>query len=267
MNVSLVELLATRRAGGPVPRLASSAPRTLSERAYLDVRQDIVCGHLAPGERLRVEHLKDHYGVGAGTLREALALLVADALVTVEGQRGYRVSEISLDDLRDLTDTRVMLETQSLRQSIRLGDRRWEDDLHRAFDELTLTEQRRGGLQPQSWEQANHRFHECLIAAHASPWTKHLLGILYRHGERYRHVAIRLGATRAVERDVHDEHTSIFNAAIARQEARAALALEAHIRLTCDILVQQQQAAGRQGANGGALETSASPAAAPPVDN
>jgi DNA-binding GntR family transcriptional regulator len=95
-------------------RPASEAPRTLSERAYLDVRQDIVSGRLAPGERLRVEHLKDRYDVGAGTLREALALLVSDALVTVEGQRGYRVAEISLADLKDLTDTRVMLETEAM---------------------------------------------------------------------------------------------------------------------------------------------------------
>jgi DNA-binding GntR family transcriptional regulator len=48
-----------------------------------------------------------------------------------------------------------------------------------------------------------------------------------------------MGATQAVHRDVHDEHTSIYTAAMARQEARAALALEAHIRLTCDILLQQ----------------------------
>ena len=44
-------------------------------------------------------------------------------------------------------------------------------------------------------------------------------------------------------RDVHAEHESIFLAAMARQEARAALALEAHIRLTCDILTRQAAAA------------------------
>lgn len=215
------------------------APRTLSERAYLEVRQDIVSGRLAPGERLRVEHLKDRYAVGAGTLREALALLVSDALVTVEGQRGYRVAEISLADLKDLTDTRVMLETESLRQSIRQGDAMWERDLTHAFAALTEAEQQAGGLEPQRWEVANKRFHEALIAAHRSPWSKHLLGVLYRHGERYRQVAIRMGAAQTIHRDVHDEHTSIYTAAMARQEARAALALEAHIRLTYDILVQQ----------------------------
>ena len=36
--------------------------RTLIERAYAQLRDDIVEGRLAPGEKLRVEHLKAHYG-------------------------------------------------------------------------------------------------------------------------------------------------------------------------------------------------------------
>lgn len=234
----LQDLLQPSHAAGPAPRSEEPEPRTLTERAYRALRHDIVCGHLEPGQRLRVEHLKDDYGVGAGTLREALALLVSDALVTVEGQRGYRVSAISLDDLCDLTDTRVRLETEALRQSIRLGDAAWEASVRDAFADLTAAESGGAARDPDQWERANRRFHETLIAGHCSPWTRHLLDILYRHGERYRHVAIRLGATPGIDRDVHAEHEGIFSAALARQEARAALALEAHIRLTCDILTR-----------------------------
>ena len=211
-------------------------PRTLVERAYLGLRRDIVRGRLAPGERLRVEHLKDRYEVGAGTLREALARLVSDALVTVEGQRGFRVAPISLADLRDVTDTRVAMETEALRLSIRQGDAQWEADLSAAYERLAEAETREGGLRPEEWEQRNHAFHEALIAAHRSAWTHHFLGILYRHAERYRHIALRLAATQAAPRDVHREHEDIFRAAMARQEARAALALEAHVRMTHEML-------------------------------
>lgn len=234
----LDDLLHPARTAGPAPRDEDPEPRTLTERAYRALRHDIVCGRLQPGQRLRVEHLKDDYDVGAGTLREALALLVSDALVTVESQRGYRVSAISLDDLRDLTDTRVRLETEALRQSIRLGDARWEATVREAFARLSDAEAGGAARDPRQWEYANRRFHEALISGHVSPWTRHLLDILYRHGERYRHVAIRLGATPGFDRDVHAEHEAICQAALARQEARAALALEAHIRLTCDMLVR-----------------------------
>ena len=220
-------------------RTESQPPRTLVERAYLALRQDVVCGKLAPGERLRVEHLKDRYEVGAGTLREALSLLMADALVTSEGQRGFRVAPISLADLEDVTNTRVMLETEALRQSIRRGDARWEADVISAYGLLTQSDTDLAGSGSEYWERCNKSFHESLISAYDSAWTKYLLGILYRHAERYRHINWRLTAAHASGRDVRREHEDIFRAAIDRQEARASLALEAHVRLTHDIVKRQ----------------------------
>jgi DNA-binding GntR family transcriptional regulator len=216
-------------------------PRTLAERAYLNLRRDVICGKLIPGEKLRVEHLKDQYQVGASTLREALSLLVSDALVSAEGQRGFRVAPISLTDLEDVTNTRVMLETEALRQSIRKGDDRWESALRNSYQLLTQTEAhaQADAPEPLQWETRNKNFHDALIAAHDSPWTKYMLSILYRHGERYRNINWRLTAAHAIERRVHEEHETIFQAAINRQEARAALALEAHVRMTHDIVKQQ----------------------------
>jgi len=220
-------------------RTETQPPRTLVERAYLALRQDVVCGKLAPGERLRVEHLKDRYEVGAGTLREALSLLMADALVTSEGQRGFRVAPISLADLEDVTNTRVMLETEALRQSIRRGDASWEADVISAYGLLTQSDTDLAGSGSEYWERCNKSFHESLISAYDSAWTKYLLGILYRHAERYRHINWRLTAAHTSGRDVRREHEDIFRAAIDRQEARASLALEAHVRLTHDIVKRQ----------------------------
>ncbi|MFZ2124846.1 MAG: GntR family transcriptional regulator [Rhodoferax sp.] len=223
------------------PDAASGPPRTLVERAYHGLRHDVVCGKLAPGERLRVEHLKDQYEVGAGTLREALSLLVSDALVTSEGQRGFRVAPISLADLEDVTNTRVMLETEALRQSIRHGDAQWEAALVHSYERLTQTEVDLAEGGSDLWERRNKAFHEALIAGFDSDWSKYLLSILYRHAERYRHINWRLTAAHSSGRDVHREHEDIFRAAIARQDARAALALEVHIRLTHDIVNRQEK--------------------------
>jgi len=51
-------------------------PRTLIEASYRQLRRDIIAGGYQAGQKLRVEHLKANYQVSAGTLREALALLV-----------------------------------------------------------------------------------------------------------------------------------------------------------------------------------------------
>jgi hypothetical protein len=82
-----------------IPR--SPEPKTLVEGAYLALRRDIINGVHPPSTKLRVEHLKDRYNVGAGTLREALALLVADSLVFTQGQKGFTVSPMSLADFGD----------------------------------------------------------------------------------------------------------------------------------------------------------------------
>ncbi|VVE60928.1 transcriptional regulator [Pandoraea anapnoica] len=221
----------------PTAPSAPAADATLAQSAYMRLRSDIVEGHLAPGEKLRVEHLKDRYEVGAGTLREALALLVADALVVQHGHRGFRVTPISLADFIDITETRVQLETEALRQSVALGDDAWEADLTSAFHLLTLAEERLGKDGEQDvgqfaqWEARNRAFHEVLIRACPSRWLHHFLAILYRQSERYRRLSI---THRPVPRDVHEEHQAIFDACLARDADRAATLLAAHIRKTLE---------------------------------
>ena len=215
------------------------AARTLIERAYSDLRDDIVEGVLAPGEKLRVEHMKTRYAVGAGTLREAITRLVSDALVIAEGQRGFRVAEIAIDDLLDLTELRVHVEIDALRRSIRHGDDAWRARLQRAYEELSAHEQPVRPERRKRWELLNSCFHETLISGHDSPWTLRVLRTLARHGERYRRYSIGLPES---GRDVHAEHRELFELAIASNEARAALALEAHIRTTPEIIIRAMRA-------------------------
>lgn len=208
--------------------------RTLIERTYGQLREDILNGALAPGEKLLVEHLKLRYDVGAGTVREALSRLVSEAMVVAEGQRGFTVAPISLEDLSDVTNVRVAVETDALRSSIRHGDDFWRNRLRIAYDKLSALEQPLEDANVRRWEQANAEFHEALLSACGSPWTLRVVRQLTQHAERYRRYAIGLHTGR----DVHAEHAQIFEAAIEGQDARAALALEAHIRATPELLMR-----------------------------
>jgi DNA-binding GntR family transcriptional regulator len=205
-------------------------PKTLVEMAYRKLRRDIIEGRLSPGEKLRVEHLKEGYGVGAGTLREALSLLMSDALVVSEGQRGFCVAPVSVEDFADITKARVMLECEALRQSIALGDEAWEADLLAAFHRLSKAEEKlvdEGGR--EEWEERNRIFHEVLIAACPSRWIKHFLAILYHQAERYRRIALY---NRPIPRDVHREHEDLLRATMDRNVDLATAILAEHIELT-----------------------------------
>lgn len=207
--------------------------RTLSEHAYHQLRQHIIEGHYPPGAKLRVEHLKDVYGVGAGTLREALTRLVSDALVVAEGQRGFRVTPMSIADLEAITRLRIHIEVDALRTSVQRGDAAWEQRVRESFEILSAWEQPVSIEHRAAWEACNRRFHEALISAAASSWTYLVLRILSQQGERYRRVCIGLEDSK---RNVHEEHTCIFDAAMRRADARAALALEDHIGATLSVV-------------------------------
>jgi DNA-binding GntR family transcriptional regulator len=213
--------------------MGATLSRTLIEQTYAELRNDIIEGRLEPGSKLPIEHLRVQYNVGAGTLREAITRLASDALVTTEGQRGFRVAPITLDELEDITRLRVHIEIDALRLSIRNGGERWRAGLRQSYEAISAVEQPIAPAHRRQWETLNVRFHEALLNGHESPWTQKVLGLLARHGERYRRYAMGLPGS---VRDVHAEHTEIFEQALAGHEARAALALEAHIRATPDLL-------------------------------
>jgi GntR family carbon starvation induced transcriptional regulator len=225
-------------AGTETPAL-DGAPRSLIETAYRQLRRDIIEGRYAAGEKLRVEHLKANYQVSAGTLREALALLVSDSLVVSQSQRGFRVAPMSLADITDLTRTRTLLECAAVRDAIQYGDDDWEARVVSAYHRLSRAEERLAGDAAgvfHEWEQRNREFHEALVSACPSPWILRFRSLLYQQSLRYR----RLSAVRGpVPASVHDEHRQIFEAVMARDVERTDAVLGKHIQFALSVIRSQ----------------------------
>lgn len=212
------------------------APRSLIETAYRQLRRDIVEGRYGAGEKLRVEHLKASYNVSAGTLREALALLVSDSLVVSQSQRGFRVAPMSLADIEDLTRTRTLLECAAVRDAIGHGDDEWEARVVSAYHKLSRAEERlatdAAGVFDE-WERRNGEFHEALVSACPSPWLRRFRALLYQQSLRYRRLSAIKGPVPAT---VHDEHREIFDAVMARDVDRADAVLAKHIQFTITVI-------------------------------
>src|SRR5262245_16117060 len=83
---------------------------SVGEKAYRRIRTDIILGKLGPAEKLRLERLREDYGVSVSTLRELLSRLSSEGLVVAEGQRGFEVAPISGENLRELASLRLLLE-------------------------------------------------------------------------------------------------------------------------------------------------------------
>ena len=84
---------------------------TIADRAYEQIRADLLFGRLSPGAKLRLEPMAVTYGAGVSTLREILGRLSAEGLVVAESQRGFEVAPVSPDGFRDVAAMRLVLET------------------------------------------------------------------------------------------------------------------------------------------------------------
>lgn len=215
-------------------------PKTLVEVAYLALRGDIIKGAYTPSSKLKVEHLKDVYQVSGGTLREALALLVADSLVYAEGQKGFFVSPMSIKDFKEITQLRVTLEIQALTESIQNGDDKWEADVMAAYHRLALAEKKLAleDIEQRNalfslWEERNAEFHAALVSACKSKWLLQFIGILYHQSERYRSLGIKFGTN--LKRDLHAEHEALKDAALERNISRCSSILAEHINITFEL--------------------------------
>ena len=100
-----------------------------TQRAYLKLRDDIITGRLEPGERLKIDTLKNALDTGASPVREALSLLTSDQLVERLDQRGFRVAKTSRAQFQEILELRCNLEELAVRDSLANADPAWEDQL------------------------------------------------------------------------------------------------------------------------------------------
>ncbi len=218
--------------------LITSAPRSLTTQAFERLRHDIIRGHLAPAERLRIQALSERYQIGATAIREALSRLVTDGLVQSEDQRGFTVAPVSREELLDLTQTRIQVEQMALRMAVANGDLEWETQVLSSVHRLSRLESQPWSEEMMAnWTLAHRQFHEALFIGCGSPWTVKLCRLLYDKSERYRNLSAIEGKERG--RDVTNEHKELADAAMARDADALCRAIEAHLGLTTRLIVER----------------------------
>jgi GntR family transcriptional regulator, carbon starvation induced regulator len=210
-------------------RSDASKPLSLTERAIQDIRKAILRLDHAPGSALRLEALQAQYGLSSSPLREALSRLVADGLVHQESNRGFRVAELTAEELADLTQMRMLVEPPGLAQSIQHGDEVWEGRVVAAHHRLQRAEEGLAELQPalsEPWSIAHRTFHLELFSGCPSARMRRECTRLFDEAERYRWGTARL---RRIPRKKDVEHAMLVEAALGRDAERATKLLRDHI--------------------------------------
>jgi DNA-binding GntR family transcriptional regulator len=138
-------------------------PQTREEFVASRLREAILRGDLAPGERLDESALAVALDVSRTPIRSALRVLAAESLVELHPHRGAVVNKLSPDELGEVYLVRAILEGMAARLAApRMGDERIAA-LEKILDELEKTED------PDQWLAINNQFHAVIYQAANRP--------------------------------------------------------------------------------------------------
>lgn len=201
---------------------------TVGESAYRAIRNDIIFGRLQPSERLRLEILRKRYEVSVTTLREILNRLTSDGFVVAEGQKGFEVAPVSDQDLKEVADLRILLESHALEQSFAQGDLNWEAGVVAAYHKLNVMEKRMMNgdeTAREGWKIADWGFHRALIAGCGSSLLIDIHGEVFDKYLRYQMLTLTYRGEVAV-----GEHKQLLDAALAHDAKTAVAVLRKHLQ-------------------------------------
>jgi DNA-binding GntR family transcriptional regulator len=207
----------------------------VGEIAFRRIRDDIIAGGLPPGAKLKLEALKARYGASVSTLREILNRLASENLVVAEGQRGFEVAPATPDNLREVADLRLLLESHAIRLSLATGDLDWEGRVVAAHHKLSVIEAQllSGELERTAqWVRYDFAFHNALISACGSRTLLDLHASVFDRFIRYHMLAASFrGAA------VMDDHKALFELAMQRNIEGIVGKLTSHIRSGVDYVL------------------------------
>ncbi|WP_220135653.1 MULTISPECIES: GntR family transcriptional regulator [Nocardia] len=152
--------------------MSSNTQRMTPQQVCRAIRDDIIRGVFAPGQRLTEDTLADRYGVSRVPVREALRTLEAEGFAWSRPYAGTFVAELTEADAADLLEIRALLEPLG---AGRAALRRSQEQLGR-LKELTALGQdavREGRLDELT--RLNSRFHQVLAEASGSTLLNQLI--------------------------------------------------------------------------------------------
>jgi DNA-binding GntR family transcriptional regulator len=202
---------------------ARSGPgELLADRAYMELRDQIVTLALPPGAPINEEALGRELDLGRTPIREAIKRLALENLVCVYPRRGTFVSEINITDLAHISDVRVELEGHAAYRAAQRLTPSQREELDGLLDEIA---QRANG-DADALMGLDARVHRFVYRCAGNPYLRDTL-------ERYLNLSLRiwylvLGRLPHLPERVH-EHVALLEAIGAGEAERARAIAAEHV--------------------------------------
>ena len=219
----------------PNIEIAKLVPQSLITQIYNKIKKSLINGDLKPGEKLKIDVLKEKYDTGHTPIREALTSLVKDGLVERIEQKGFVASNVSMKHFNEILKTRIWIEEIAIKKSMENKDglERWEENLILLNHRLSKKDwtEKYNPENDDSWEMIHKKFHISLISRSGSDYLTKFCEQLYDQNLRFRFLLIK-NKKNYLARNVNKEHQDILNAVISRDIVSAQKNLVKHYKVT-----------------------------------
>ncbi|MCL4517393.1 MAG: GntR family transcriptional regulator [Firmicutes bacterium] len=197
-------------------RLTNSS---LVEQIRNILREDIVNLRLAPGEKLNVIALAEHFGVSRTPIRDALQLLVEEGLVIVVPRVGYYVVQLSAEDVREISGIRKMMELYAFNLAMQhLTPEKIEEMYQEALAVKDLPSEKRH----PAFEKLDRTFHADIIRFAGNRHLLELSAKIHAYFDLMRNLNVRV-------EEALEEHLAILRAMRNGDVTEAQKMLEIHL--------------------------------------
>lgn len=165
-----------------------SGSRSLAEEAYLALEEQIVTLELSPGSLVQEKHLAEWVGIGRTPVREAVQRLAGHGLLRIMPRKGLMVTPILQSELRQVLETRRVLE----RLLVVKAAERADSDQRTALEVIAASLEQSVGDLPV-FLRLDHRLDELLESACNNHYLVQAMAPLHTHCRRLwylRHQAV-----------------------------------------------------------------------------
>ena len=201
---------------------------SVTENIFEKIKYDIVLGVLKPNQKLKLNLLQKEYNVSISILREVLNRLCGDGFIIYKVQKGFFVSPISKEDLHEIANLRIILETHALEISIKNKDYEWEAELLGAYHKLNHAENEleKNNLNAKSlWTKYDAEFHQMLIKKCNSKNLIQIHGVIFDKYHRYQLLVLNYRGKESIK-----EHKKLLDYALTDDVQKAQKVLKDHIK-------------------------------------
>lgn len=206
-------------------RMPGEAPPSLSlrDRAYAEIKRRINRLEFRPGLYLNEATISEELGIGRTPVHQALDRLMREGLVQVIPRKGVIVQPVSLDEVLQIADVRLVNETHGVSLAVERATAADISNLRRILQGApTLIRSR----DLEGLMNLDRRFHSRIAQMTRNPVLADILSSLHERSLRFWFISL---SDDLHLRRVHEEHRCILEAIADRDRAAAGEAMRAHI--------------------------------------